>query len=342
MKQGNNKTASNKVWGGAAKLGLGMGSVGLIVALLKDEALRRKAEKNDHSDTMVIRRDSFEKSPVVKLAAHNKNAFLTKALIAAGITGSTLIAIDRMVGHLQKKRLKKDIEELDKVYDAGLGSLKTAGMAFDLAVNLPTELLILSMLAGGAATYATLEKSFPKKKFKNLNKGKYPRKVVIEGYGSLAPDGKADGPLVDENDKSASFEVDEGDALRAASLAYAALADSRISEGDQSPLADIAVGLPKLKMASDVAVDAILDSPDYGAAWASMSNSQKLSAASSALSDPELGPSARLIFQSEFFSQQPELAKAATAWGCHEELYPLTLKLASCLANNDFLLSASN
>lgn len=338
------KQAVNKLWLGAGQVGLGLGTLGLILKMLQDSARRQEADSPDGANDMVLKIHQPGKN---QKGPTEKRAFLTQALLAAGVTGGTLIAIDRIASRIQQKRLKREVSELDDLYDAGLESMKTAAddpnainpdwsnMAAGTLFNLPAHALILSILAGGAATYATLAKSFPKKKFKPLAGGKYPRRVVIEGYGTLTPDGKADGPLVDPSEKAASFTVDREDFVKAASLLFVSLADAAVMSGDRSTLADMACRVPLLKEASDVFVDAILDSPDMTPEWASLKGPEKLEKAAAVLEDPVLSPVASRLLQSAFFAAEPEMSKASRAIAEHPEASVLLVKAASLMADLD-------
>jgi len=324
---------TKKLWTGAAQAGAGIGLLGVLMNILRSSDRVEKAVADD--DALVLR---LPKQKPVEEPGLQKVAFITKLLIASGITAGSIYAVNQLANRIRENRLKKDIFKLENTQDEQLGQLAQLKQAADEAsatqkylMTPAVQIALLSMLASGAATYATLRNAFPKREV-SLNKDYRPKRVVIEGQGSIEADGKPDGPLADSFTKLASFDVTAEDQLRAESLAFRLAADLCKEAGVHTPLFAMACS-PALENNVDMlGSQAITDAPSYSEAWGELSGAEKLEKAAGVMSNPLLSPSAGALILGGMRQFHPELTDASAGLGNHKELYPILVKAASCIA----------
>lgn len=331
---------SKKLWLGAAEAGLGIGIIGAILRSLR-EAERAKVVENN-PDEMVLRLGPPPAQDPLKQAGHEKAAFLTKLLIAAGITTGTAYAVQSLLNRVEEKRLQKEVDEANEHYTQGLGDMKVAAAAdgnsssvLRFLMRYPLEFSLLSMLGGGAAAYAALNNAFPKAT-PDITGPRRPKRVVIEGYGTLTPDEKADGPLVDTTQKAASFTVDESDQAKASALLFYTLAELSKEAGESCYLHSLACSPSLSEAMAEMGSSALAHCPDYLGEWSSLSDQEKFEKAAAAITNPITGPTVNVVMQAELMGREPEIAKAAAFMAEHEELSPLIVKLASEVAQQQW------
>ncbi len=336
------------LWAGAAKTGLGLGLLGVLVKILRDGVKAPKDEVDDSDLVLNIRPPQEDKFACLRLVGHNKGAYLTRLLLASGLSTAAVVALDRLHDRIKRRSLKQDIEKLDEAYDLGLsGNLpKTANQGSvsanaaerfkEFVLNSPTEIFLLSLLGGGAATYATLAKTFPERKLKGSDKIK-PRRIRIQGFGSLTPDGKADGPLADYQQKAAVTVGSREDHLKAASWLGVALADSALALHSRSPLADFFYDPSLTKQALlEEGANFIFHAPDRSLCWRNLSVREKLEKAAAVFEDALSSPLACSLARSELYAQQPEICLAAQSLSSHpEHLGKMAVTIAAEVSNFD-------
>lgn len=193
-------------------IGVG-GGLGLLNVLWDMARTNREAaeaaELGDDGDTIAI-----------NLPPKRKEALLPEAIGAGAVGVGAYMLPGYLYKLLRKRQLKAEIEAAEGGYLRGLvleeneeDKSKTAS-ALSAGAR---DIVILSMLAGGGATYGLLEHLFPAdEKPKNPR----PKKVRVKGYGTVFADGPGDGPLAEGEDrrkldKAAEFQLDNDDYSRA-------------------------------------------------------------------------------------------------------------------------------
>jgi hypothetical protein len=216
------KLVQNMAMGGAA---LGAGASAVVALLNYLKSLQEENELNDDSrlndDTLYISSPKDQTK-----AAAEVNRWLAPGLALTGgilSAGGAYALTQAVYNYLQKKQKQQLLDEAqgEALRAADLEVTKTAADAapaasgkmnlYDLIASIPVALPLLSALAAGGVTFATLHKAFPTIKHPKSRFPKRVRQVAADGRMSAV-----DTDPEDEVMKSASVMRAEDDCVAAA------------------------------------------------------------------------------------------------------------------------------
>lgn len=201
---------TEKLLQGTVATGAGLSLLAILMDQIRSE--RRKTRASESGKVL-----ESSSSPLVitpEIPATNKKATLTEwALGGAGGIGAYLL-IQKVYQDLRMKQLKGELSEEDAAYTQALrdSTVKQASepnekFALNLMealANLPKDTIYIPGLLSAAASYALLDRTWPKVSEKA--EGVAPRKIVVKGYGTVVADGPGDGPIA-QMDKAKGKEL---------------------------------------------------------------------------------------------------------------------------------------
>lgn len=300
-----------------AKIGGGIGLASVIYDALRSRKRKEDAVAGGGDDEVLRLKLAPSKNQLRKTSA------LSEIVGGAAATVGSAYLVQKLYKMVREKQLKQERDEATEVYLQGLSELGNQKAANDDArgwdfgrfvqaiKEAPAEAFLLSGLVGTGATYATLANAFPKDKAKSPTKGKLPKKVVIDGYGTVHVDGTPDGPWTEK----AAFEVGEDDYVKAAADLFVALTHVADSAGVESVLPHIGGlqlqhGGAFQKTAAEMQEKTLFDA-EGREAWDAADPEQKFKAATEILASPATAPMAAAVMLAEVDDLDPTFSKIA-------------------------------
>lgn len=314
-------TQTKKLINGALLAGGGVGLLGALYDLIRSNTREKK---------------SLEGQGTLRLSLPEPGAGLPKRATSSELVTAAVgsVGAAALVGKLyrmyRQKMLKQETEDSNQAY---LNSLmetpeavnKSASWLWEMIKDSPRDAFILPALAGGVGTYGILRHAFPDNPAEADSEKNRPKKIVIDGYGTVIADGPGDGPLGEGKKASVpslEFEPSLDDCVKSAAELFLTLCEEDLRGQESCKEASLLPLLGGLwiqdRAAMEKAAREDLEGTIFHAGsgkevWEESDVFAKRAAAEGLLGSKLLGPSVASLLIAELDDANPGMAKTA-AW----------------------------